>query len=84
MEQVQELSQKIIQMKNNFANHVKQLMSNISEPVFIRSSVNTPLTVPAVPTGINAGVFILPCRVFKTPLRALPSSAMILKSFIFK
>ena len=33
MEQVQELSQKIIQMKNNFANHVKQLMSNISEPV---------------------------------------------------
>src|ERR1041385_5450213 len=36
------------------------------------SSKRIPLTVPAVPTGINTGVSIFPRRVVNTPTRASP------------
>src|SRR4051794_17006784 len=43
----------------------------ISAPSSLRSRGRTPLTVPAVPTGINTGVLISPCEVLSRPRLAL-------------
>jgi hypothetical protein len=48
----------------------------ILEPTSCRSRGSTPFTVPRVPTGINAGVSMEPCGVWKTPARASPSLEM--------
>src|SRR6185369_17810075 len=45
------------------------------------SSKRMPLTVPAVPTGINTGVSIWPRRVVNTPARASPFWASISNLF---
>src|SRR5262245_54767525 len=42
-------------------------------PIDSRSRCVTPLTAPCVPTGMNAGVSIVPCAVVRTPVRARPS-----------
>jgi len=39
----------------------------------------TPLTDPAVPTGMNAGVCTAPCGVVSTPLRPCPPVMLISK-----
>ena len=44
-------------------------------PVAITSSEDTAFTAACVPTGMNAGVSTLPCRVLRTPLRAAPDVA---------
>ena len=56
-------------------------LSSISAPVARTFSGIIALTVAAVPTGINAGVRILPFGVFITPVRARPSVALILNFF---
>ena len=44
-------------------------------PVSATRPISTPLTVAAVATGMNSGVFTLPCGVVSTPARAAPSVA---------
>ena len=47
----------------------------ISAPVERTCSVVSAFTVPAVPTGMKAGVRMSPRGVFSTPVRAPPSVA---------
>src|ERR1700742_4207373 len=47
----------------------------ISAPVAFTDSGSIALTVPAVPTGMKAGVLTTPCAVWSWPRRALPSVA---------
>lgn len=56
----------------------------ISAPSARTSAGFIPLTVPAVPTGMNAGVRISPRAVWMAPVRADPSVAAILKSNLDK
>ena len=49
---------------------------NQSAPVALTSSTNTALTVAAVPTGMKAGVRMMPRGVAISPRRAFPSVAM--------
>jgi hypothetical protein len=55
------------------------LPSKISAPVSRTLSGNIAFTVPAVPTGMNAGVRISPRTVLMTPVRAAPSPALMWK-----
>src|SRR4051794_6936093 len=52
----------------------------ISAPLARTSSGLTALTVAAVPTGMKAGVRIVPRRIAMVPVRALPSVAEMVKS----
>src|SRR5581483_7346156 len=47
----------------------------ISAPVAFTDSGSIAFTVPAVPTGMKAGVLTTPCAVCNCPRRALPSVA---------
>jgi hypothetical protein len=49
-------------------------------PALINSSLESPFTVPCVPTGMKTGVWTSPCAVFNIPVRALdfPSRAVTL------
>ncbi len=49
----------------------------MSAPVARTESAVIALTVPAVPTGMNAGVAMSPCAVARTPVRAAPSVAVM-------
>ncbi len=51
----------------------KVLPSTISAPVSATDCGSIAFTVPAVPTGMKAGVSIVPCAVVMRPRRAAPS-----------
>ena len=51
----------------------------MSAPVAATSSGNMALTVAPVPTGMKAGVRMMPRGVAMAPVRALPSRALSVK-----